>query len=356
MTDDQPVRVGVVGLGGRGRAHAEDAEALGHEVVAGADVTPEAREAFAADFGVPAYESHGELIESEALDAIEIATPNRYHEAAAVAGFGAGLDVFVEKPLAHDLASAERIAAAARDADGFGMVGFNYRFRDAGAILESHVRDGRLGDVRHVEANKIRRRGIPTPGSWFTDRETSGGGALLDIGGHVLHYALALLDFPETVTVSGTTRSAFSDLDAYVDPNDMSGKWTGDEGTFDVDDSATAFLRCDDGRTVALDVAWATNRPANEAIEVAGTDAGAVIDAPELTLLETDARVSDHFCDAEIVSENDDWRAIESAFLDAVASGGPPDRNTVAEGLAVQRVLDAVYRSDETGEQVRVDL
>ena len=356
MKVDEAVRVGIVGLGGRGRAHAKDARELGHEVVGGADISPDVRESFVDDFEVPAYETHEELIKNEDLDAIEIVTPNRFHEQAAISGFEAGLDVFIEKPLAHSLESAERIADTARAAEGFGMLGFNYRFRDAGAILESHVREGRLGEIQHIEANKIRRRGIPTPGSWFTNKEVSGGGALIDIGGHVLHYALAVLDFPATVTVSGVTRSSYGNREDYADPNGWTGYWVGEEAKFDVDDSAVALIRTDDGRTITLDIAWATNRPPNETVEVTGTKAGATLAGSELTFLETDTRVSDHFADTTVNVENDNWKTIERSFLDAVAAGTPPDKNTVEEGLAVQRVLDAIYRSDETGDCVRVKL
>ncbi len=83
-----------------------------------------------------------------------------------------------EKPLAHTLESAERIAAAAEVADGFCMVGFNNRFADPVEVLKNYQDEGRFGEMKHVEANYVRRRGIPGRGSWFTSKDVAGGGSL----------------------------------------------------------------------------------------------------------------------------------------------------------------------------------
>ncbi|WP_323174867.1 Gfo/Idh/MocA family oxidoreductase, partial [Natrialba sp. PRR66] len=77
----------------------------------------------------------------------------------------AGLDVLLEKPLAHSIESAKRIVEAANAADGFCMAGFNNRYANPVEVIKGHQRNGRFGDIRHIEANYIRRRGIPGRGS-----------------------------------------------------------------------------------------------------------------------------------------------------------------------------------------------
>lgn len=347
-------RVGVIGLGGRGMVHADHVRELGHEVAGGVDIDPEARERFADKYDAPVYESYEELYE-EGLDAVEIVTPNKFHEPAAVAAFEEGLSVLIEKPLAHSLESAERIAAAARAADGVGMVGFNDRFRIVAGILKSHIDDGRLGDVTYVKANKIRRRGMPTPGTWFTNKEIAGGGALIDIGGHALHLALSFMDFPDIAEVSGVTRSEFGMREEYADPDGWHAHWEAESATFDVEDSASAFLRCADGRALALDTSWAMNRETKREFVVCGTEAGARIRGNTLTFFETGTEISDHYIDTEIKKEGDVWLTVEKAFMDSVVTGQPPSHNTIEEALFVQRVIDAVYRSDErgTGEPIK---
>ncbi|GAB6880693.1 Gfo/Idh/MocA family oxidoreductase [Halorubrum gandharaense] len=354
MTDADDVAVGIVGLGGIGHHHATRLQERGANLVGGMDIDVDARERFHEEFGVHAYESEGDLY--EACDAVLVTTPNRFHEEYAVSALEAGLDVLLEKPLAHTLESAERIAGAAREADGFCMVGFNNRFADPVQVIKHYQNEGRFGETTHVEANYVRRRGVPGRGSWFTSKGVSGGGALIDIGVHAIDLALYFLDHPEVVEVSGETRSEFGGRDDYAYVH-MWGDDAGPEG-FDVDDSASAFIRDADGNTVSLEVAWATNRPTNDEFVIRGTEAGATFDRgeDELTIHEAAVDGGHHLSDAEIETrETDSHAAEQGVFLEAVAAGEAPSINTVEEALTVQRVIDAIYRSSETGTAVRLD-
>jgi len=236
------------------------------------------------------------------------------------------------------------------------MVGFHNRFRNPVEVIKGYQEEGRFGDTRHVEANFIRRRGIPGRGSWFTNRDIAGGGALIDIGVHAIDLALHLLDFPEIVEVSGETRSAFGGREDYT----YLQMWGDDAGPedFDVEDSATAFVRLAGGKTVSLDVAWAVNRPGNDEFVVTGTEAGATFDrgTGELTIYETARAGADQFADATVETRpTDTHEAEERRFFEAVRSGDPPRRNTPEQALQVQRVIDAIYRSEATGRAVRFD-
>ncbi|XVH31876.1 Gfo/Idh/MocA family protein [Haloferacaceae archaeon DSL9] len=354
MDSETPVRVGIVGLGGIGHHHAERLQEHGAQLVGGMDISEDARQQFAQTFDVSTYEDESELY--ELADAVLITTPNRFHEEYAVGALEAGIDVLLEKPLAHSLESAERIVEATRSADGFCMVGFNNRFANPVEVVKQYQQDGRFGDVNHIEANYVRRRGIPGRGSWFTSKEVAGGGALIDIGVHAIDLALHFLDFPDIEEVSGVTRSEFGNRDdyAYIE---MWGEDVGPEG-FDVDDSTSAFIRCANDRTVSLDVAWATNRPTNDEFIIRGTKAGAFFNRAnhELTLYESAKGGGDHLTDATIQTRaNDTHKTEQGYFLDHVRRGETPARNTIEEGLAVQRVIEAVYESSAEGRAVRLD-
>ncbi|WP_435063777.1 Gfo/Idh/MocA family protein [Halobaculum sp. EA56] len=352
--DPSDVRVGIIGLGGIGHHHAERLESLGADLVGGMDVDAEARERFVGRFDAHAFEDAGELF--DLVDAVFITTPNRFHEDYAVSALEWGLDVLLEKPLAHTLESARRIADAARDAEGFCMVGFNNRFAAPVEVLKHYQDQGRFGEVTHVEANYVRRRGVPGRGSWFTSKEVSGGGSLIDIGVHAIDLALHFLDFPEVVEVSGVARSEFGGRDDYT-YIDMWGEDSGPED-FDVDDSVSAFVRTAGGKTISLEAAWATNRPANNDFFVRGTEAGARFDraTDELTLFENGVGGGHHLTDTAVdTREVDTHRAEQATFLEAVAAGEPPGRNTIDEALSVQRVIDGIYRSTEAGRAVRLD-
>ncbi|MFC6785572.1 Gfo/Idh/MocA family protein [Halobaculum halobium] len=352
--DPSDVRVGIVGLGGIGHHHAERLESLGADLVGGMDVDAGAREHFVHEFDAHAFEDAGELYDM--VDAVFITTPNRFHEEYAVSALEWGLDVLLEKPLAHTLESAERIAEAAREAEGICMVGFNNRFAAPVEVLKHYQGEGRFGDVTHVEANYVRRRGVPGRGSWFTTKDVSGGGSLIDIGVHAIDLALYFLDFPEIVEVSGVARSEFGGRDDYT-YIDMWGDDSGPED-FDVDDSVSAFIRTADGATVSLEAAWATNRPENNDFFVRGTEGGAHFDrgSGELTLFENGVGGGHHLTDTAVdTREVDTHRAEQAAFLEAVATGEAPSRNSVEQALTVQRVIDGIYRSTDDGRAVRID-
>jgi predicted dehydrogenase len=352
--DDGRVRIGIVGLGNIGNYHAEflrDVE--GAELVAGLDVDAGARRGFAETHGVDVYEDRSALF--AAVDAVVVTTPNRFHEEYAVAALEAGLDVLLEKPLAHTVESAERIADAARDAGGICMVGFNNRFSNSVEVLKHDLRAGRFGDVTHVEANYVRRRGIPGRGSWFTTEDVAGGGALIDIGVHAVDLALYFLDFPDVVEVSGTTRSEFGTREEYA----FLRQWGTDAGPggFDVEDSASAFVRCAGGKTVSLEVAWAANRPDSDEFVIRGTEAGATLDrnTHELTVYDAGVGGANHLSTTTVETrESVTHREEQRAFVRAVREG-ELDRNTVDQALAVQRVVDAVYRSAAEGRAIRLD-
>jgi len=348
------LRVGIVGLGKIGERHAEHLVSGPARFVAGLDVEETARRRFEREYDVDTHEDVGELL--AAVDAVIVTTPNRFHEEYAVAAMDAGVALLLEKPLAHTLESGERIAAAAADADAVTMVGFHNRYAGGAEVLAAERDADRFGDVTHVEAVNVRRRGTPAAGSWFTAEAVAGGGALIDMGVHALDLALHLAGFPEIEEVSAATRREFDDhettasIDAWGTPDT--------EGVFDVEDSATAFLRGVDGTTLVLEAAWAANREPTSTVRLRGTDGGASLElgADEATIYEAGVHGTDHLATTAIETRvGSAHEACQRAFLEAVAAGRQPERNTIEQALAVQRIVDAIYRSSEAGEAVVVD-
>ena len=357
--EDDPPRIGVVGLGGMARTNGANIESAGAELVGGADVIEQARDRFGEEFDVPTYEEHEALYDQEDLDGVLITTPNAFHAPAAIAALERDINVLCEKPLADSLDAAQRMVDAETASDAFGMVGFQSRFSTPVRMFTDLRDRGRFGDLRHAESTGIRRRGIPGLGSWFTQRDLSGGGAVIDIGVHSLDRILHLLEFPEVLEVTAVTRSDFGPRVDYHDPDGWAGHgWSGDEGfDFDVEDSASAFIRCADGITIAFEIAWAANRkmPAY-GDHVWGTEAGAAFGGGGLEILETDDAGVDHYVETTLSGEQDE----SSQFLKVDAflremQGESTRGGTFREGLVVQAVMDAIYRSDEAGRAIRLD-
>ncbi|MFC6963598.1 Gfo/Idh/MocA family protein [Halocatena marina] len=357
MNTQDPLSIGIVGLGNIGRYHAEQLTSLmgsfDIELSGGMDIAPTARDRFESSFGVPTYEDHEKLYET--VDSVIITTPNRYHEEYAVSALESDINVLIEKPIAHTIESADRVATAAAASDGVCMIGFHNRFASPVQVLKQYQQQARFGDVHHIEAKYIRRRGVPGRGTWFTEEAASGGGALIDIGAHAIDLALYILDFPQVTEVSGVTRSIFGGRPDYTHL-EMWGR--SGEGPFNVDDSASAFIRCADGSTISLDVAWAANRPPNNEFVVQGNDAGARLDLSDgdLTIFESSSAGAPHFSDSEVRTRDDDPHRIEQQrFIQASRASEAPTVNTVEQALTVQRVMDATYRSNERGRAVKID-
>ncbi|ELY93262.1 oxidoreductase [Natrialba chahannaoensis JCM 10990] len=319
-TNHQPT-IGLIGLGNIGLLHADRYAALGASL-AGMDTTARARQRFANRYDSPVFDDHHNLFDT--VDAVVVAVPNAYHDRYAVAALESGLDVFLEKPMADTVPNAVRIADSAATAEGVCMVGFHNRFRPIVEQFKQLQEVGRFGSLTHVQANYVRQRGVPDSGAggWFTQRAIAGGGAVIDIGVHAIDLALYLTGYPLVDDIVGTTRRA-------------------PEHEFDVEDAASAFIRCVDGTTISLEVAWQSNGPDNRSFVIEGTEGGAMLHPNEerLELFESGHKTDIH------VDPVDPYERQARSFLRAIERGTPPRRNTVTEALAVQQVIDGIYRS-----------
>ncbi|WP_367176325.1 Gfo/Idh/MocA family protein [Haloarcula rubripromontorii] len=362
MVDDQ-LNIGIVGLGSHGKNHVAMLQGMGHQVL-GVDVDPENRFEFEQKFDGETYETPSKLYNS-GIDAVIISTPNKFHEGATVDALENGLDVMLEKPLAHDLASAERIANTAKKTGNICLVGYHHRYRNICQVTRSYIEKGYLGELTHINAKYIRRRGIPGRGTWFTSREIAGGGALIDIGAHLVDMLLFLAGRPTLDTVMAVSRSDFGHHDDYSYLH----MWGEDDKArmYDVEDSVTAFCSFEDGLTVSIEVAWAANDTATHSYKIRGTEAGAHLDITnsleevdpvvdvrnELELYEARSGGSDHFVNSEVVAPlNNPYREEIDAFLSAVRSGERPARNNVEQALQVQQVIDRLYDASNQNDEM----
>jgi len=146
------VRIGVVGAGLIGRRHVEAlAIARDVELAAIADPDPCAGD-IAARHGVAHFMSLREMIETAPPDGVIIATPNAWHLAHVLECVDAGIAALIEKPLATDLASAERIVAAGKAANIALLIGHHRRHNPLIARARSLIEAGELGQITAVQA------------------------------------------------------------------------------------------------------------------------------------------------------------------------------------------------------------
>ena len=207
-----PIRVAVIGCGSVAQtAHLPLLRRLNDfSIVAIADTNPEMLAASAAIARRARQTTdYRELLTPWIADAVVISLPTAQHVEAAKAAFEGGLHVYLEKPIAADLADAAPLLAAWKASRRVGMIGHNYRFNPLYVKLKQMIRSGRIGNPRDA------RMAFTTPGagspSW-RDKRAEGGGALLDLGTHEIDLARYLFD-SEVAFVTAKIESRRADHD-----------------------------------------------------------------------------------------------------------------------------------------------
>src|SRR3989440_12315351 len=155
------LRVAVVGAGFIGQLHARViSESPLAKLAAIVDVDQDARETAASRFGVDSYPSVDSICEDPEVDATIIAVPDIAHEEPATRLLQAGKAVLLEKPMAHSLDAARRIAEVARSSQSRLMVGHILRFDPRYAGAASQVAAGGLGQPRQVTPGPFPLRAV----------------------------------------------------------------------------------------------------------------------------------------------------------------------------------------------------
>src|SRR2546430_477876 len=245
----ESIRVGIIGCGWPGVAHARGYVAAGgFKIAAVADLIPERRRKLMAEFQVAReFSDAKDLLKDKEIDAVSIALPNHMHAPVALAALRAGKHVLCEKPPAISAAEARRMDAAAKKNGKVLLYSLQRRFGPHEQAAKAAVAKGYVGDVYHVRAVWTRTRGIPVGTGWFTQKEKSGGGALMDVGFHMLDLGWFLLGQPRPTSAFGATHSRFAALSG--------------SNSYDVDDAAFAVIRFEGGKSLELAASWALNQP-----------------------------------------------------------------------------------------------
>lgn len=349
------LKVGIIGAGAISHEHVVGINQHPHaSVVAVAELDDTRRQQFAGRYHIPRqYASAEQLIAAPDIDAVTIAIPNKFHAPITIAALQAGKHVLLEKPFARNIHEAQQVADVAQRCGMVFMLGLNNRYRRETQIIRSLVKQGLLGEIYHIKTRWMRRTGIPKLGTWFSCKELSGGGVLLDIGVHMLDLAMFLADNFNPQAVNGSVYTKFGNR--KLGEGDW-GQSTPVTRPFDVEDFATASIRMAGGLTISLDVSWAIHQEseANQQVELFGTDAGATI-FPTARVTQYQSATSDYVISEPKTTSIDVPSCCRFAnWIDAIMGTQKP-LCTLEQALVVQRVLDAIYESARFGKEVAVD-
>lgn len=386
MTDPRTtLRVAMIGHAFMGNAHSHAWRTAPHffdlplrpelAVVVGRDADRAAEAATRLGWAESATDWR-EVVTRDDIDLIDICTPGDTHAEIAIAALEAGKHVLCEKPLANTVEEAEEMTAAAEKARANGvrsMVGFTYRRVPAIGLARQLVAEGRLGDIRHVRAQYLQDwiSDPEAPMSWRLDKEKAGSGALGDIGAHIVDLT-QFITGDRIVELSGRLETFVKER-PYAEGSTAGSLGGGgssvERGPVTVDDAASFLASFSSGAMGVFEATrFANGRKNAIRIEFNGSLGSLAFDFEDMNVLE--------FFDATQPAEVAGFRRIiateaghpyvaawwppghglgyEHGFthqvvdlVAAIAADADPEPS-FADGLNVQRVLDAVETSSET--------
>jgi predicted dehydrogenase len=343
----QGIRVGIIGAGRPAQRHAEGYRAAGgFQLAAVADPLNSRRTALAAQFSIArAYADAEEVIDDPQIDVVSVCLPNDLHGPVVIGALKAGKHVVCATPPAHTLSDAKKMASAAEKSGQTLLYAAQRRFGGAEQAAQQAISKGYIGEVRHVRASWMRTRGTPAGTGWFADKSRSGGGALLDLGLPMLDLGWALMGQPEP-------QSVFAIAATHVPRAKTTG--AAENG---VESVGFALIRFSSGQSLELAASWTINQPSRHQGTVCRVHAseGAIdVYTPDGPML------SRKFDDKGAAKETPlklpkviHYAAMMRHLKRCIAGSEKPLMGP-AEGVTLMRIMEAIYKSAETGKSVQL--
>lgn len=312
-----------------------------------------------------AYTSLHELVADPDVQVIDCVLPNDGHKEAILAVLKANKSIYCEKPLALTGAEAREIATAAASSGGRLGMTFNYRFVPAIQKARQLVEAGALGEIYRFHAEYLHTgyQDASRPLTWRMRRAASGGGAIMDLGSHIIDLVRFLVG--EFAQVSARTAT-------YITQRPLA-KGSAELGPVDVDDAAWLQATMTNGATGTLTVSrFATGSADDLRLIIEGSKGALRFDLMDANWL--------YYFDATRKAGEAGWVRLETIqtyvgaqvpparailgwdrthaenqyqFLKAVLEGRDPSPG-LRDGLLNNLVMDAAYRSADEERPVAV--
>ncbi|MBE6551527.1 MAG: Gfo/Idh/MocA family oxidoreductase [Ruminococcaceae bacterium] len=291
------------------------------------------------------------ILEDEEVKGVSVCTPNKMHSIISCDCLRAGKQVLCEKPAARVYSEALEMQKVAHETGRVLNIGVVNRFNTAVNMIKDKIDAGELGTVYQVNVNFSVRRSIPGLGGAFTTKSIAGGGALIDWGVHYLDIVMYCCNDPEPLTASGKAYCVLGkDMENYV----YESMWAEDtkdyNGTYDVDDSVTAFIRTT-GPAITVNGAWARNIGVNETfIDFLGDKAGIRLTyGGNFTIYGTK--------DGKLYSETPEFTATShfqneiDAFVECIETNANI-RSNIDKAVLTSKIMQGIYDSSESGKEI----
>ena len=349
----EPVRLGVVGCGVIGNVHMKYArQTPSVDLVAIADVRPDALRRAAEAHRVGRTHACAEaLLDDDSVEAVVLAMPTCHRTALALRAFERGKHVLTEKPVAMNVAEAERMVEAKGDLVA-ACCSSRYSFLASTKAARRVAASGALGEVRVVHCRAVHGAGPRPEGPrvpWRQSRAQNGGGIFVNWGCYDLDYLFHVLDWRlKPVLALAATWPVAPHLAYHVAPGS------------DAESHIAAFIRCEGGAAIAYERAEFATSAREEAWRIVGSQG-------TLRLVMSPRADDKVFFDTTTP---------EKGVVSEVIWEGQPDREAVSKGLledfarairekhrpatdleralVLQKITDAVYTSADSGRPVEI--
>jgi len=336
----QKVRIGVLGTGVIIRDF-HLATLQGHpkaEVVAAGNLHAPSLQRLVDSFQIPrAYTDLDQMARDPEIDAVVIGLPNYLHAPVTIQMLEAGKHVLCEKPMATSVVEAEAMIEASRRTGRKLMIAHMWRFDREILWLRELVASGQLGKVFKAKSHAIWLYDGPKPESWFAQKAFAGGGALADMGIHSIDTLRYVLGGARPVRVYATAGTHFQGIE--------------------LDDTATVLLEFEGGVAGLIEAGWyhLYADGLEGYTQIYGTKGYARALPAEFhtyvggvwSVIRPQMPPRKQQCDLPM------YQAQMECFLDAILEDREPSPNGL-DGLWAMRVLEAAYRSAETGKAIEI--
>ena len=350
------MKVGIIGCGNIANAHM-----VGYKnnpnikVVACCDINYDRAKAFAKTYQIDSfYNSVDEmLLNAKDIDSVSVCTWNNGHFECTMKALKAHKNVLCEKPMAMNSSQAKQMQEEAIKQGVVLQVGFVKRFSKTTEIFKD-FKESEIGNIYLTKAIYTRRVG--NPGGWFSNKELSGGGPLIDLGVHVIDLSRYLMGMAKPISVYGATFNKIGDKQNikgifHYHPVDFDAN----NNICDVEDSVIALIRFDNGSVLHVEASFSLDlKESITTPQVFGDKGGAVIE----TQLEIYKDINNYMTNITPIIDYGNEGVMGNMFINEInhfydcCVNGVKCMSPAEDGVVLMQILDAIYESAKIGHEV----
>lgn len=300
------------------------------------------------------YSDYKDILNDDEIDAVSIVTPTFTHKNIVIEAIKSGKHILCEKPPALNAEETRECAELAKKSNRLLMYAFVCRFRSQVEYMKNYIDAGKMGKIISGEA--IRTSLCQKSGGWFLNKSHSGGGPLIDVVIHEIDSILYLMGYPKPKSVLGFTSDVNKDLPSSIKGFEK-GWVSADKNRYerDVENVASGYITFENGSYLFVKTSSVLNVVKEERfMDICGEKAGVRMEpdnpGSELKLVEL---TEDHYI-REVIPKIENINAYKGEidhFVDCCINGTEcickPD-----EAVQLMEIIDAIYKSAETGEVV----